>query len=227
MAPGPALRRRLDNLALRWHAQLDSDWSDRSLPWILAGAGFVLLSGLALARTRMFGRGRPGQLHAGCVADRRGHPARLTILGSTCSTCTGRCSSIRWPCWPGYPPRAEMLVVVQSAALAVTVLPLWRLARRVVALRVGATTCLVVAYLFYPAVQQVNVADFHPVALAIPALVAMSYWAGGLDRPLRPLPPSAVLPGRPGPRGRWPACWWRCRAGGEPAWSRRCWRRRG
>ena len=108
----------------------------------------------------------------------RGDPARLTLLDVDLLDLHG--SFILYPLalLARLPvPLAETLVVVQSAALAVTVLPLWLLARRDLALRVGATTCLVVAYLFHPLVQQVNVADFHPEALAIPALVAMTYWA--------------------------------------------------
>ncbi|HET7719280.1 MAG TPA: DUF2079 domain-containing protein, partial [Acidimicrobiales bacterium] len=72
-------------------------------------------------------------------------------------------------------PIREALVVVQAAALSFTVLPLWRLARRVVNLRVGAAAALVLAYCAYPPLHQLNLAGFHPEALAVPALVAMCY----------------------------------------------------
>ncbi len=63
-------RRRLDNLVLRWQARLDSEWSDRTLPWIVALALFVLLAALSLARARSLdGTARPFDLHAGGVAD--------------------------------------------------------------------------------------------------------------------------------------------------------------
>ena len=55
------------------------------------------------------------------------------------------------------------------------------------ALRVGAATALVVAYVLYPAVQNNNLADFHPVTLARPAAGGVLLLrAVGLDRPLTP-----------------------------------------
>lgn len=69
------------------------------------------------------------------------------------------------------------LLVVQAAALGFTVLPLWRLARRVVNLRVGATTALVAGYVLLPSVQLVNLAGFHVEALALPAFVILWYRA--------------------------------------------------
>src|SRR5262245_14302979 len=46
------LRRRADNLVLRWQARLDSDWSDRFLPYLLSIGLSVLLLVLALAKYR-------------------------------------------------------------------------------------------------------------------------------------------------------------------------------
>ena len=176
--PGPALRRRLDNFALRWHARLDSDWSDRSLPWILTGVAFVLLASLALARHRQFGSGTDLAVYSQAAwLIEHGHRAHLTILGSSLLDLDGAllfyplAQLARLPA-----PEPQILLVLQSAALALTVLPLWRLARRVVALRVGAATALVVAYVLYPAVQNNNLADFHPVTLAVPLLAAFCYF---------------------------------------------------
>jgi uncharacterized membrane protein len=179
--PGPParrLRRRLDNLVLRWHARLDSDWSDRSLPWILAGAGFVLLSGLAVARVRMLEAGDDLATYTQAAwLIGRGEPAHLTLADADLLDVHG--SLVLYPLGllARLPvPLAESLLVLQSAALALAVVPLWRLARRTLSLRVGAATCLVVAYLLHPLVQAVNLADFRPEALAVPALMAMSYW---------------------------------------------------
>jgi hypothetical protein len=73
-------------------------------------------------------------------------------------------------------PLLQALLVAQSAALAYGVLPLWRLARRAMTLRVGAATALVAAYVLHPAIQNLNLADFHPEVLAVPALLAMCHW---------------------------------------------------
>ncbi|MCU1447924.1 MAG: hypothetical protein JWP02_94 [Acidimicrobiales bacterium] len=66
---------------------------------------------------------------------------------------------------------AKVLLAVQSAALAVGVLPLWSVCRRVAALGAGASAAVVVAYGLYPALNNVNLADFHPEAVAVPALL--------------------------------------------------------
>jgi uncharacterized membrane protein len=176
--PGPAFRRRLDNFALRWHARLDSDWSDRSLPWILAGVAFALLGSLALARHRQFGSGTDLAVYSQAAwLIEHGHRVHLTVVGFSLLDLEG--SLLFYPVaqlarLPA--PEPQILLVLQSAALALAVLPLWRLARRVVALRVGAATALVVAYVLYPAVQNSNLADFHPVSLAVPLLAAFCYF---------------------------------------------------
>jgi uncharacterized membrane protein len=50
------------------------------------------------------------------------------------------------------------------------------LARKVVHLRVGAAATLGVAYGLHPAVQNLNLADFHPQTLAVSLLLAASYY---------------------------------------------------
>jgi uncharacterized membrane protein len=175
--PGPALRRRIDNFALRWHARLDSDWSDRSLPWIVAGVAFVLLAALALARQRQFESGTDLAVYTQAAwLIEHGHPARLTIVGFSLLDLEG--ALLFYPVaqltrLPATVP--HVLLLVQSAALAYGVLPLWRVGRRVISLRVGAATALVVAYVLYPAVQNLNLADFHPAVLAIPLLASFCY----------------------------------------------------
>jgi hypothetical protein len=168
------LRRRIEVQSLRWHARLDSDWSDHTLPWILAGGLFVLLAGFALARNRML-------VHGLDLADytqaawklRHGHPPELTLRDAHLLDLHGSFAFYGVAAVTRYLPIANTLLVVQSLALAYGVLPLWRLARRVVLLRVGAATALVVAYGLHPVLQGLNVADFHPEALAVPALAAM------------------------------------------------------
>ena len=72
-------------------------------------------------------------------------------------------------------PTAITLLVVQSGALAIGVVPLWRLARNIVKLRIGSTIAIVIAYGAYSAIHAVNLAGFHLEALALPALLAAVY----------------------------------------------------
>lgn len=167
-------RRRVEVISLRWHARLDSDWADRSLPWILAGGLFVLLAGFSLARNRML-------VHGADLADytqaawklREGHPPELTLRRAHLLELHGSIAFYPVAAVARLLPIATTLLVAQALALAYGVLPLWRIARRVVLLRVGAATALVVAYGLHPTLQNLNLADFHPEALAVPALLAM------------------------------------------------------
>ncbi|MPY94071.1 MAG: DUF2079 domain-containing protein [Acidimicrobiia bacterium] len=169
------VRRRVEVISLRWHARLDSDWADRSLPWILAGGLFVLLTGLALARNRML-------VHGVDLADYtqaawnlgQGEPAEMTVRDAQLLEMHGSLAFYGMAWVTRLLPIQTTLLVAQALALAYGVLPLWRLARRVVLLRVGATIALVVAYGLHPVLQNLNLSDFHPEALAVPALLAMS-----------------------------------------------------
>lgn len=81
-------------------------------------------------------------------------------------------------------PTATTLLVIQASALAVGVVPLWRLAREVAQLRIGATMAVVLAYGFSSSVHAVALAGFHPEVIALPALL----WAvlyGYLGHPVR------------------------------------------
>jgi uncharacterized membrane protein len=76
----------------------------------------------------------------------------------------------------GLTPIIPTLLVVQSAVLASGVVPLWRIARRIALLRVAATATLVFAYAVYPAIQNLNLNDFHPEVAALPALLAATLY---------------------------------------------------
>lgn len=75
-------------------------------------------------------------------------------------------------------PVTATLLVAQAAALAVGVVPLWLLARKVINLRVGATLALALAYACHPAVADLALGDFHPQAMALSPLLAAAYFAG-------------------------------------------------
>ena len=78
-------------------------------------------------------------------------------------------------------PAAETMLTIQSLALALGVVPLWRIARGPTNLRVGAAAALVIAYALHPSIHNLNLSGFHPEALAIPALMA-AYLAGHRGR---------------------------------------------
>jgi uncharacterized membrane protein len=75
-----------------------------------------------------------------------------------------------WWIWPS----PELLLVLQAVAVAAGAIPLYLLARRHLAEWPAAA--LAGAYLLLPPVQWLTVSDFHPVALATPALLAAWYF---------------------------------------------------
>lgn len=167
-------RQRLDKLALRWQARLDTEWSDRVLPWLLAIGAFVLFAALALAKARSLDDGVDLGFYAQAAwLIGEGHDPIVTVEG-------GRHFLAHQAGFLFYPvawltrlsPIIPTLLVVQSAVLASGIVPLWRIARRIALLRVGAAATLAFAYAFYPAIQNLNVTDFHPEVVALPALLA-------------------------------------------------------
>ena len=72
-------------------------------------------------------------------------------------------------------PAPDLLLILQSAVLALGAVPLFWIVQRELRspwLRGG----LVVSYLLYPALGYLNLFDFHPVALSVPATF-FAYWA--------------------------------------------------
>lgn len=69
-------------------------------------------------------------------------------------------------------PTVPALLGLQSAALAGGVVPLWGLSRRVAGVGTAGALAVVTAYAAYPALHNVNLADFHPEVVAVPALLA-------------------------------------------------------
>ncbi len=170
---------------LRWQARLDSGWADRTLPAVFAIGATLGLFVLATARARSFSlEGADRSLSAAVQASwllGNGSDGLLSVTDPP-TTVRGLGSLVLYPLaaavhlLPG-DHAATALLAVQAAALGCTVLPLWRLARRVVNLRVGATVALVVAYLLLPPLHWLNLTGFHIEALALPALVVVWYRA--------------------------------------------------
>jgi uncharacterized membrane protein len=165
-------RRRFDNLVLRWQARLDSAWADRVVPWAAAGVFFLILASLALAQARALQTGQDlGTYAQAAWLINRGEAPVTTItdLDLFAEQAGVGFYLVAW--LTKVLPTIPTLLVVQSAALAVGMVPLWRLARRVAHLRVGAAGALLVAYALYPALQDLNLADYHQASLAVPALL--------------------------------------------------------
>jgi len=71
-------------------------------------------------------------------------------------------------------PKAETLLVLQSAALGFGAIPLYMLAKKVLNQRIIALT-LVAVYLLYPPLQGINWFDFHTEAFLVPFLLLVYY----------------------------------------------------
>lgn len=167
------VRRSIDNTLLKWQARLDGEAADRWLPWVIAAAQAVWLSALALGRLRSLEAGPDLATYAQAAwLIGRGDVPFLTIPGADLLEIHGSLLFYPFAVLVRPLPTTAALIVAQSVAIALGVVPLWRLARQSVRLRVGGAIVVVLAYCFHPAVHNMNLADFHPAAMALPALLA-------------------------------------------------------
>jgi len=175
---GGTLRRRLEIFSLRWQARLDTRRVDQAVPWLIALLFGGLLSGLSLARARSLDTG----------TDLSSHLQGLWLIGEgyePISSVAGHNLLWEQAAFILYPvagltalfPDQPALLCLQASALALGVVPLWRIARDVGGLKSGAAAAVVFAYCAYPAVHSINLSDFHPEALAVPALFAAVFAA--------------------------------------------------
>lgn len=172
------LQRRWRRTVLRLQGRLDGEAADRVLPWAYALAAFAILLALDAAALRSLegGSGLGPWLQA---AWRREHGGAGVPLGGV-DPARGAWSLIAEPVlWAGrFVPPAAAFAVVQALAIAVGIVPLWRLAREEARLRVGASSVVVVAYVLAPTLHRANLAVFHPETIALPLLL----WAYLLAR---------------------------------------------
>ena len=171
------LRRRVEITSLRWQARFDTKQLDQTIPWVVALLLGGLLGSLSLARAR--------QLDAGLELS--SYLQGLWLIGEgfePLSSVAGHNLLWEQAAFILYPlslltalfPVQPTLLILQASALGLAVVPLWRLARDVGCLKTGGATAVVLAYCIYPAVHTLNLADFHPEALAVPALFAALLW---------------------------------------------------
>ena len=171
-------RRRLDNVVLRWQARLDSEWSDRTLPWLLAAGLFVVLLLLSLARVRSLDgtADLAGYVQAVWLINAKLEP--VVTIGNDMNVLGSQAAFVIYPVslLSHVMPGVYALVTLQSGALALTVVPIWRVARRLAELRVGGAFVLVFVYALYPTLHTINLAGFFPETLALPAIVYAAYY---------------------------------------------------
>ena len=172
------VKRRGRRALLRLQGRLDGEFADRFLPWAYALIAFVVFLALDAAAVRSLegGSGLGPWIQA---AWRREHGEAGIPLGGV-DPARGTGSLVSEPVlWAGrfLPPMATF-AIVQALALAVAIVPLWRLAREEARLRVGASSVVVAAFALAPALHRTNLAAFHPEAIALPLLL----WAYLLAR---------------------------------------------
>ncbi|HLO52443.1 MAG TPA: DUF2079 domain-containing protein [Kamptonema sp.] len=79
-------------------------------------------------------------------------------------------------------PSVYWLLLVQAGSLALGAWPTWSLARQA-GLKESKAFAFAAMYLFYPVVFNINLFDFHPEVMALPALLG-AILAAKLDRPV-------------------------------------------
>jgi hypothetical protein len=123
-------RRRFDMSLLRWQAQLETPAVDRSLPWVVAFVLFTTLSLLALAKNRDFGLGTGiGYPLQAIHLLEGGRPPVISELGLNLFAIQAAFLFVPIAFLARFVPTAEMLLVFQALALAIPVVPIWRIAR--------------------------------------------------------------------------------------------------
>lgn len=167
----PSLRRRWDRTVLAAQGRLDGEYADRLMPWLGAGLVFIAFLALDAAAIRSIdgGSGLAPWLQA---AWRRQHGGSGVPVGGI-DPASGTWSFVSEPIlWvTRFVPPEAVFSIVQAGAVALAIVPLWRLARDEAHLRVGATTVAVATFALAPTLHRANLSPFHPELIALPALL--------------------------------------------------------
>ncbi len=172
-------QRRLERAIVRFQARLEGGPGDRWIPSLVAVALTVWLARLGLDRLEGYGAGTDlaGYSQAIWLLGDLFEP-RPSVFGTDVHLLELRWSFIMYPLAiiGAFAPPTKVLIMSEAIALGVAVFPLWRLARQVAKLRIGAASALVVAYALHPATHRLAIDDFHPVVLAVPAIIGLAYF---------------------------------------------------
>jgi len=163
---------------MRWQARLEAGWADRYIPWIAAGVLSILYFTLAAARVRGLDAG--GDLAAatqGMWLIGHGHSPDLTITDTHLLAQHLPIGMYPVAFLTRVLPAIPTLLALQALGLALGVVPLWAIARRIAGLRVGAAVAITVAYGASPTLNNLNLSDFHPGAVAVAPLIGAIYLA--------------------------------------------------
>jgi uncharacterized membrane protein len=173
------LQRRLRRSIVRFQARLEAGPGDRWIPTLIGVglAGFLAWAALSRIDGLQTGVDLAGYSQALWLLT-QGNVPRASLFGTDVHLLELRWSFVLYPLalLATVLPPPKLLVVAQSLALGLTVFPLWRLARHRAKLRIGAASALCLAYALHPATHRIGTEDFHPVALAVPAIVGAAYF---------------------------------------------------
>ncbi len=172
-------QRRFERAVVRFQARLEGGPGDRWVPSLVAIGLAAWLAQIGLSRLTGLEAGEDlaGYSQAMWLITELIEP-RASMFGTDVHLLELRWSFIMYPLsiFGVFAPPPKVLIVAEAIALGLAVFPLWRLARQVAKLRVGAATALVVAYALHPATQRLAFDDFHPVVLAVPAIIGLAYF---------------------------------------------------
>ena len=163
---------RIDAMLLRLQGRVDTPGYDRGLPYAFAMLLGAILITITLARHHSLLHGEETAKFAQATWQiAEGLRPITTLSGGHAVAEQG--SLILYPLGllTAILPRTETLLILKALALAITIIPMWRLARGHARLGIGASTVVIVAYSLYTAVHAMNAADFAPAVLAVPALM--------------------------------------------------------
>jgi uncharacterized membrane protein len=162
----------------------DLDAADRPLPGRVAAAAvalFAALWGLALLRHHtLLGSYDLGYFDQAGWLLRHGRTPFVTVRGIHL---LGDHGSFAFYPMAFLGRGVAGLLAVQAALLAAGAVPLWLIGRRMSGLSKPACWALLGAYALYPAVSNVDLFDFHPEALVVPALLGAVWFALGVRTP--------------------------------------------
>ncbi len=172
-------QRRLERAIVRFQARLEGGPGDRWIPNVVAIGLAIWLARLGLARLEGFDAGTDlaGYSQSLWLLGQLIEP-RASVFGTDVHLLELRWSFVLYPLavLGRFGSPARVLIVAEAVALGLAVLPLWRMAREVAKLRIGAASALVVAYALHPATHRLAIDDFHPVVLAVPAILGLAYF---------------------------------------------------
>lgn len=181
---------RLSRRVIQFQARLEAGTGDRWIPTIVGIGLTIVLIMSSLARLNGMGSGTELAGYSQAVwLLAQGNKPEASMFGEGVHVLELHWSFILYVLAPPAQlfDTARVLVVAQAVALGLGVPAIWGLARRVSQLRVGSASALVTAYALHPATHRLATNDFHPEALAVPALLGMAlfgarkrwvwYWA--------------------------------------------------